>query len=55
MAVAAVLLTGLRSVLGLLQGEVVHVELIGHDCDVVGWVRCGFVVCGRECRVVVVM
>jgi len=52
LTVAAVLLTGLRSVLGLLQGEVVHVELIGHICDVVGWVLC-FVVCGRECRVVV--
>jgi hypothetical protein len=37
------LLAGLRSVLRLLQAEVVHVELIGHDCDV-------FV--GRECSLV---
>jgi hypothetical protein len=44
LAVATVLLlTGLRSVLRLLQAEVVHVELIGHDCDV-------FV--GRECKLV---
>ena len=36
LAVTAVLLTGLGSMLGLLQAEVVHVELVGHDCDVVG-------------------
>ena len=54
LAVAAVLLlTGLGSVLGLLKAEVVHVELIGHICDVVGWVRC-LDVCDRERRVVVV-
>jgi hypothetical protein len=36
LTVAAVLLllAGLGSVLRLLQAEVVHVELIGHDCDV---------------------
>jgi hypothetical protein len=39
LAVAAVLLlllTGLRSMLRFGQTEVVHVELIGHDCDVFG-------------------
>ena len=51
LAEATVLLAGLGGMLGLLQAEVVHVELVGHDCDVVGWVRCVFVVCGRECRV----
>ena len=34
LAEAAVLLARLGSVLGLLQAEVVHVELVGHDCDV---------------------
>ena len=52
LAEATVLLAGLGGMLGLLQAEVVHVELVGHDCDVVGRVKC-FVVCGRECRVVV--
>jgi hypothetical protein len=33
-AVLLLLLAGLRGVLRLLQAEVVHVELIGHDCDV---------------------
>lgn len=32
---AAVLLAGLGSVLRVLQAEVVHVELVRHDCDVV--------------------
>jgi hypothetical protein len=42
-ATVLLLLARLRSVLRLLQAEVVHVELIGHDCGV-------FV--GRECSLV---
>ena len=33
LAEAAVLLTGLGGMLGLLQAEVVHVELVGHVCE----------------------
>ena len=44
LAVATVLLlAGLGSVLRLLQAEVVHVELVGHDCDVFVFVVVGSV------------
>lgn len=35
LAEATGLLARLGSVLGVLEGQVVHVELVGHDCDVV--------------------
>jgi hypothetical protein len=57
LAVAAILLlTGLRGVLGLLQAEAVHVDLVGHICDVLGskWVvvvgSVGLVLCKCLCR-----
>lgn len=45
-ATATVLLARLGSVLGLLQAEVVHVELVGHDCAVFAASLRG----NRECK-----